>query len=145
MRLRYLVLYNDPVEFLFGVVPIGVWSLVEEGVGIIAGSLAALRPLFKNLSFLRSSSGGTSNGVSSSGRLGFTSHFSSRGAHRKGSMKMQNLVSTSATSDLERGSSKDPFGDSNSQMNILKETNVNIVTTNFDASRPVAQHPYSVG
>ncbi|KAH9219496.1 hypothetical protein DL95DRAFT_422703 [Leptodontidium sp. 2 PMI_412] len=44
VRLRYLNLYNDPAEFMFGTGKIGLWSMVEEGIGISAGSLPALRP-----------------------------------------------------------------------------------------------------
>ncbi|RMZ73388.1 cation-transporting atpase 4 [Pyrenophora seminiperda CCB06] len=35
----------NPNEFLFGTGKIGFWSLTEEGIGIIAGSLPSLRPL----------------------------------------------------------------------------------------------------
>ncbi|EDU45539.1 hypothetical protein PtrSN002B_000696 [Pyrenophora tritici-repentis] len=45
VRLKYLTLYSDPGEFMFGTGKIGFWSLTEEGIGIIAGSLPALRPL----------------------------------------------------------------------------------------------------
>jgi hypothetical protein len=45
VRLKYLTLYSDPLEFLYGTGKIGFWSLIEEGIGIIAGSLPALRPL----------------------------------------------------------------------------------------------------
>lgn len=39
MRLRYLSLYSDPTEFKFGTGKIGLWSVIEEGIGIFAGSL----------------------------------------------------------------------------------------------------------
>ncbi|KAK8029924.1 hypothetical protein PG993_011215 [Apiospora rasikravindrae] len=45
IRLRYLTLYNDQTEFMFSTGAIGLWSILEEGIGIIAGSLPALRPL----------------------------------------------------------------------------------------------------
>lgn len=45
VRLKYLTLYSDPGEFLYGTGKIGFWSLIELGIGLIAGSLPALRPL----------------------------------------------------------------------------------------------------
>lgn len=45
VRLSYLTLYDDPAEFMFGTGKIGLWSIIEEGIGITAGSLHALRPL----------------------------------------------------------------------------------------------------
>lgn len=45
VRLKYLTLYSDPGEFIYATGKIGFWSLLEEGIGIIAGSLPALRPL----------------------------------------------------------------------------------------------------
>ncbi|KAF2995293.1 hypothetical protein G7054_g9972 [Neopestalotiopsis clavispora] len=45
IRLRYLTLYNDQAEFMFSTGQIGLWSIIEEGIGIIAGSMPALRPL----------------------------------------------------------------------------------------------------
>ncbi|OJD28990.1 cation-transporting atpase 4 protein [Diplodia corticola] len=136
VRLRYLVLYNDPTEFLFGVAPIAVWSLVEEGVGIVAGSLAALRPLFKYIPFLRSSTAGSSSGdgvgASSSGRMALQSRDSSRGAHRKGSVKMQSVVSGSAAYDPEHAVGRGAYGDIDSESNILKETDVVVVTSDLE-------------
>ncbi|KAL1614867.1 putative cation-transporting atpase 4 [Diplodia seriata] len=134
VRLRYLVLYNDPTEFLFGVAPIAVWSLVEEGVGIVAGSLAALRPLFKYIPFLRSSTGGgsTTGGVGATTGGGFRSRFSSRsrGEHRKGSVKMQTMTgSSTAAYDPEHSVGRDAYGDGDSQKNILRETDVVVVVT----------------
>ncbi|QDS71168.1 hypothetical protein FKW77_010094 [Venturia effusa] len=57
VRLRYLSMYSDPVEFMYATGKIGLWSIIEEGTGIFAGSLPALRPLL-SLSFL---SGGRSS------------------------------------------------------------------------------------
>ncbi|KAK7959593.1 uncharacterized protein PG986_004447 [Apiospora aurea] len=51
IRLRYLTLYNDQTEFMFSTGAIGLWSVLEEGIGIIAGSLPALRPLLSLRAF----------------------------------------------------------------------------------------------
>ncbi|PSR88669.1 hypothetical protein BD289DRAFT_481956 [Coniella lustricola] len=45
IRLRYLTLYDDRSEFMYSAGPIGLWSIIEEGIGIVAGSMPALRPL----------------------------------------------------------------------------------------------------
>lgn len=45
IRLRYLTLYNNQAEFMYSTGSIGLWSIIEESIGIIAGSLPALRPL----------------------------------------------------------------------------------------------------
>ncbi|EKG16245.1 hypothetical protein MPH_06558 [Macrophomina phaseolina MS6] len=150
VRLRYLVLYNDPAEFLYGVAPIAVWSLVEEGVGIVAGSLAPLRPLFKYIPFLRSSAGGGSSSEGGRARSGSGFGFKAfsgerRSAHRKGSVKMGNLVITSAAYDPEHAANREAYGDADSQKHILKETDVVVVTSDVRGSQKVqkkAQRQY---
>ncbi|KAF9778289.1 hypothetical protein IL306_004249 [Fusarium sp. DS 682] len=67
VRLGYLTLYNNPAEFMYSTGAIGLWSIVEEGIGIIAGSMPALRPLL-NLPMFRGTtyaSNSESNGISS--------------------------------------------------------------------------------
>ncbi|KAL6230649.1 hypothetical protein BDW75DRAFT_248469 [Aspergillus navahoensis] len=46
IRLPYLENYADP-DFLYSTYQIAVWSVVETGLAIIAGSLITLRPLFR--------------------------------------------------------------------------------------------------
>lgn len=46
VRLAYLPGFRDP-EFLYATVPIAIWSEVEISLGITAGSLPTLRPLYK--------------------------------------------------------------------------------------------------
>ncbi|KAL4914765.1 hypothetical protein BDW62DRAFT_204272 [Aspergillus aurantiobrunneus] len=46
LRLPYLKNYSD-VDFLWSTYQIAVWSIVETGLAIIAGSLITLRPLFR--------------------------------------------------------------------------------------------------
>ncbi|RSM06251.1 hypothetical protein CEP52_005825 [Fusarium oligoseptatum] len=50
-RLCYVSLHDKPGEFLLSTASIGFWALLEEGIGIMAGSMPVLRPLF-NLSRL---------------------------------------------------------------------------------------------
>lgn len=46
VRLGYLMNFRDP-DFLWATVDIAIWSTVEQGLAITAGSLATLRPLLK--------------------------------------------------------------------------------------------------
>ncbi|GME35789.1 hypothetical protein GTA08_BOTSDO09632 [Neofusicoccum parvum] len=46
VRMAYVKDFKDP-DFLYATVDIAIWSDVEEGLAITAGSLACLRPLFR--------------------------------------------------------------------------------------------------
>ncbi|KAL4931462.1 uncharacterized protein BDV17DRAFT_289002 [Aspergillus undulatus] len=46
IRLPYLKYYSD-VDFLYSTYQIAIWSVIETGLAIIAGSLITLRPLFR--------------------------------------------------------------------------------------------------
>ncbi|KAK7909233.1 hypothetical protein PG985_015111 [Apiospora marii] len=54
VRLPYLQFYNVPTDYYYNVCNIVIWSIVECGVGIIAGSLPSLRPLLKGISIFGS-------------------------------------------------------------------------------------------
>ncbi|KAK7937328.1 uncharacterized protein PG986_014196 [Apiospora aurea] len=54
VRLPYLQFYNVPTDYYYNVCNIVIWSIVECGVGIIAGSLPSLRPLLKKIPMFRS-------------------------------------------------------------------------------------------
>ena len=58
MRLKYLLAYNNPNDYLLNIAHIAIWSISESGLGLIAGSLATLRPLLKHIPFLNSASTG---------------------------------------------------------------------------------------
>ncbi|KAJ9622800.1 hypothetical protein H2203_006451 [Taxawa tesnikishii (nom. ined.)] len=49
-RLQYFHSYTAKVDFLYRLTDIAAWSIVESGVGIIAGSMPALKPLIRNCS-----------------------------------------------------------------------------------------------
>ncbi|EKG13682.1 hypothetical protein MPH_09148 [Macrophomina phaseolina MS6] len=55
IRLRYLLNYNNPNDYLYGLANIALWSIIESGTGIIAGSLPTLRPLLRYIPFMASS------------------------------------------------------------------------------------------
>lgn len=60
VRLVFVIHHNFAVNYLEGVAKVFIWGVIELGIGIIAGSMATLRPLLRHVPFL-------SNGSSSSG------------------------------------------------------------------------------
>ncbi|KAH7144215.1 hypothetical protein B0J13DRAFT_444021 [Dactylonectria estremocensis] len=48
VRLPYLKYYTQPEDYLYNVASIALWSVIESGIGTIAGSLPSLRRLLKN-------------------------------------------------------------------------------------------------
>ncbi|KAJ8067637.1 hypothetical protein OCU04_003246 [Sclerotinia nivalis] len=119
VRLRFLSLYSDPTEFMFGTGKIGLWSIIEEGIGIFAGSLPALRPLL-SLPFLNLSTTGKSNNASSSknGNVPRTQN-----QQKRSDIKMDTFAQL-GDSDVEKD------GDGDSQKHILKETQVSVTSDN---------------
>ncbi|KAL3421925.1 hypothetical protein PVAG01_06081 [Phlyctema vagabunda] len=122
VRLRYLSLYSDPTEFLYGTGKIGLWSVAEEGIGIIAGSLPALRPLL-SLPFLNL--GTTAN----------NSNPASGSKFKQSRSRHQVLRSDVKMDTFQQLGDKD--GDGDSQKHILKETQVT-VTSNDQTAEPGA-------
>lgn len=101
---------------------IGFWSLTELGIGIIAGSLPALRPLL-SLKIKVSSSMNTPGAA--------TSHRpepSSRNRHgRTRSGVMMDTFQTLADDDLD-------YDDADSQKNIVKETKYTVTSSQVGVS-----------
>ncbi|KAF8849496.1 hypothetical protein BDZ45DRAFT_809889 [Acephala macrosclerotiorum] len=119
VRLRYLSLYSNPAEFMFSTGKIGLWSIIEEGIGIFAGSLPALRPLL-SLRFL----GGRSTDDSNSASAGNNFNKPRTGRyHGSADVKLDTF---------HQLADKDEDGDS--QKHILKETHVTM--TNEQSGPP---------
>lgn len=49
VRMKYLTDYQNPNDTLYNLVPIALWSEMECTLGILAGSLAVMRPLLRFL------------------------------------------------------------------------------------------------
>ncbi|KAF1965636.1 hypothetical protein BU23DRAFT_488829 [Bimuria novae-zelandiae CBS 107.79] len=49
IRMKYLINYGDPLDTLYNLVPIALWSEMECTLGILAGSLTTLRPFLRLL------------------------------------------------------------------------------------------------
>lgn len=76
IRIPYLAKLGSNYDFLYNTTNVAIWSVVEPGLGIVAGSLATLRPLL--LAWQRGSKKGTSSaekaGYHSSSRRPYLSH-----------------------------------------------------------------------
>ena len=121
VRLKLLLNYNSVSDYLYGVANIALWSVVELGSGLIAGSMATLRPLFKFIPFLRSSRSGSGKGASAPHGYGNRSHkLETFGTGRGTNPGYRTLT--------EGGKSEERGSDGDSQRHILKETEVTITT-----------------
>lgn len=124
MRLRYLALYSDPGEFMYSTGKIGFWSLMEEGIGIIAGSLPALRPLLSlRVGFSSSmNTPGATPGAAASGRSEPLSRSNRHARSRSGALAMDTFQTLGDGDD-------DEHDDGDSQKNIVKETKYTVTSS----------------
>jgi hypothetical protein len=116
VRLKFLTLYSDPNEFIYGTGKIGFWSLLEEGIGIIAGSLPALRPLLNLRIKITTSS---TNPAASGNAYQSTSH--SKQPSSRAAIKLDTFQ-VLGDNDVDHD-------DSDSQKNIIKETKYTVTST----------------
>lgn len=49
IRFQYVIAYENTTNYYYGIANIAIWSIVESGTGIIAGSTPALAPLIKHI------------------------------------------------------------------------------------------------
>ncbi|KAK7414011.1 hypothetical protein QQX98_007122 [Neonectria punicea] len=143
VRLRFLTLYNDPLEFMYSTGAIGLWSILEEGIGLIAGSMPALRPLLNLRIFggTYGSGGGGSNGYPSAHmKSGATGHDRTHPSSRlrdEDHVKMDTFsapISTEAGLHQKKRSQGSLDDDGDSQKHILKQTQVTVVATHSGAA-----------
>lgn len=122
VRLRFLTLYNDQSEFMFSTGQIGLWSVIEEGIGITAGSMPALRPVLSLPFFNHFSRHGSRSGGSGAGTLQSTANgLQGRRAHNGDTVGMSTL-----RSQRNQRGKDEVSGDGESQKYILKETQVSV-------------------
>jgi hypothetical protein len=120
IRLRYLSLYADPAEFMFGTGKIGLWSVIEEGIGIIAGSLPALRPLLSH-PFISRSTDASKDSATPSG-----SKFKQSKSRHNALRSNVELDTFHPLEGKDGDGDMDREGDGDSQKHILKETQVTV-------------------
>ncbi|KAL1877920.1 hypothetical protein Daus18300_002273 [Diaporthe australafricana] len=125
IRLRYLTLYNDQAEFMFSTGQIGLWSVVEEGIGICAGSMPTLRPLLSLSIF-----GGSTNASDdpSRGTLPLSASNHLKQGEQRDAVRMETMRSPRTSKNRQRGSTDD-----DSLKHILKETQVTVTAETYSA------------
>ncbi|KAJ4987870.1 hypothetical protein SVAN01_06600 [Stagonosporopsis vannaccii] len=119
VRLRYLALYSDPGEFMYGTGKIGFWSLMEEGIGIIAGSLPALRPLLSLTVGLSSSL--RTPVAATSGRSDPLDRTSPHPRRLSGGLTLDTFQTLPDGEEIDHD-------DGDSQRNIVKQTNYTVTS-----------------
>ncbi|KAK8093776.1 Satratoxin biosynthesis SC1 cluster protein 4, partial [Apiospora hydei] len=87
-RYPYMPRLREVDDFLWATVDIAIWSTVEQGLAITAGSLATLRPLFKHIGYglgltTRPSDYGPGGGTNANGYAKQTHHSNVQGRSRK--------------------------------------------------------------
>ena len=103
---------------MFGTGKIGFWSLMEEGIGIVAGSLPALRPLLSIRVGFRSS-------LATPGAVSGNTDPLSRNRHvrsRPGMITMDTFHQLDDNDDAEHD-------DGDSQKNIVKQTKYTVTSS----------------
>ncbi|KAI5196198.1 hypothetical protein E4T42_07060 [Aureobasidium subglaciale] len=61
IRLKYTVNLNNAEDYIHGVGDIVIWGYAENGIGMVVGCLSTLRPLFRRVFHLGSSTPGASS------------------------------------------------------------------------------------
>ncbi|RYO88452.1 hypothetical protein DL762_003746 [Monosporascus cannonballus] len=136
IRLRYLTLYDDQAEFMFGIGAIGLWSVIEEGIGIIAGSMPALGPLLSCSSRRRTAASGSDQPSAGTPfhSLSNQGHDSHR-KRRRDDVKLATFDSTTLSeAPHNRNESHTSDTDGDSQKHILKETQVTVTAEDYNAA-----------
>lgn len=110
---------------MFGTGKIGFWSLMEEGIGIIAGSLPALRPLL-SLTVGVSSSLRTP-GAATSGRIDPLDRTSPHPRRPSGGLGLDTFETLPGGDEIDHD-------DGDSQRKIVKETRYTITSTHIAVS-----------
>ena len=111
---------------MYGTGKIGFWSLMEEGIGIVAGSLHALRPLLSlRIGF---SSSMNTPGAATSGRSEPLQKSKKHGRSR--SAVLMNTFQT-----LGDGEGEEEHDDGDSQKNIVKETKYSVTSSRVADSK----------
>ncbi|RGP74454.1 integral membrane [Fusarium longipes] len=135
VRLGYLTLYNNPNEFVYSTGAIGLWSILEEGIGIIAGSMPALRPLL-NLPFFGRSTYASGDGSNlASGHIRPSQLSNKRSQNQRTNVEL-NDFQTNLTTRISHSRENQSLDDSDSQKFILKSTKVVMTSEQCGEEKP---------
>lgn len=128
IRIPYVrVLGDDKKLFLYNIVDVSIWSLLEAALGIIAASCSALRPLFKKF-YQLTTSGSRSKSHSKSHT--FASKFRSKSNTHNRSFGMGGLRSSHAGYNTELRSNPSQVGGRNGGGTIGSKSEVRIGKNN---------------
>lgn len=110
---------------MFSTGQIGLWSVVEEGIGICAGSMPTLRPLLSLSIF-----GGSTNASNdpSRGTLPLSASNHLKQGDQRDAVRMETMRSPRTSKGRPRGSTDD-----DSLKHILKETQVTVTAETYSA------------
>lgn len=111
---------------MFSTGQIGLWSVVEEGIGICAGSMPTLKPLLSLSIF-----GGSTNASHdpSRGTLPLNESNHLKQGEEGDAVKMETMRSPRISKNKQRGSSDD-----DSLKHILKETRVTVTAETYSSN-----------
>lgn len=111
---------------MFSTGQIGLWSVVEEGIGICAGSMPTLRPLLSLSIF-----GGSTNASDdpSHGTLPLSALNHLNHGEQRDAVKMETMRSPRTSRNKQRSSTDD-----DSVKHILKETRVTVTAETYNGS-----------
>jgi hypothetical protein len=111
---------------MFSTGQIGLWSVVEEGIGICAGSMPTLRPLLSLSIF-----GGSTNASKdhSRGTLPLASSNAFNHGERHDAVDMETMRSPRTSKNKQRTSTDD-----DSVKHILKETHVSVTAETYNTN-----------
>lgn len=111
---------------MFSTGQIGLWSVVEEGIGICAGSMPTLKPLLSLSIF-----GGSTNASNDPSRgtlpLSASNHLNQ--GEQRDAVKMDTIRSPRECKNKQRGSTDD-----DSLKHILKETHVTVTAETYNSN-----------
>ncbi|KAK9424291.1 hypothetical protein SUNI508_13744 [Seiridium unicorne] len=117
VRIGYLRYYTITEDYLYNIANIALWSIVESGIGIVAGSLATLRPLLKYIPFMQNTSNSDASKSNKTKQRGQSYKLDSLG--RSGNGVLQ------ATCRGGRNESDD-MSESASQKGILEDSKIRV-------------------
>ncbi|KAH8649914.1 hypothetical protein BX600DRAFT_517143 [Xylariales sp. PMI_506] len=133
IRLKYTINLTNSDEYLYGLADIVLWGYAENGIGMLVGNIATLRPLLNNLLRLGGSDAGTaptSHVTPSSGLRNIyhryqsfdTHELNSLGAAEVGNAIPKNRIGDIRTEVLGGGDRRDSFSsDGGSQKQIIEK------------------------
>jgi hypothetical protein len=133
IRLKYTVNLTNATEYMYGLANIVLWGYAENGIGLFVGNLATLRPLFRTVLGLGTSSENTAPMATANGLPSKTSHpyRSFDAGYEMGTVAAANGKngSVSTQTQIMGGDRSSLSSDNDSQKDIVEKSDGNYQTT----------------